>query len=171
MINNLIELIVNFAHTVPLEVFAFVGSVIEELVAPIPSPMIMTLAGSIAKAQNHHFMFLLWIALFASLAKTAMGYLYYILGDKSEDIVLKRYGKYIGVSHKEVESIGRHFNGTLKDDIIIFLLRAIPVLPTSIISFALSPTPSKLAASLSVRSAHVFNFAPTLIEPWAPLDS
>ena len=131
---HIISLIKPLATTIPLDVFAFIGSFLEEIIAPIPSPLVMTTAGTLAHTQNHTLLYLFWLALAASLGKTIASWLYYVLADKSEDLVLTRFGKYVGVSHKEVENIGKHFNGTWKDDVILLVLRSLPIMPTSLVS-------------------------------------
>jgi len=131
---HIISLIKTLATTIPLDVFAFIGSFLEEIIAPIPSPLVMTTAGTLAHTQNHTLLYLFWLALAASLGKTIASWLYYVLADKSEDLVLTRFGKYVGVSHKEVENIGKHFNGTWKDDVILLVLRSLPIMPTSLVS-------------------------------------
>ena len=131
---HIISLIKNLAYTIPLDVFAFIGSFMEEIIAPIPSPLVMTTAGTLAHTQNHTLLYLFWLALMASFGKTIASWLYYVLADKTEDLILTRYGKFIGVSHNEIESIGKHFNGTWKDDVILLVVRALPIMPTSLIS-------------------------------------
>src|SRR3989338_9462926 len=131
---QIINLIKTLANTIPLDVFAFIGSFMEEIIAPIPSPLVMITAGTLAHTQNHTLLYLFWLALAASLGKTIASWLYYVLADKSEDLVLTRFGKYVGVSHKEVESMSRHFNGTWKDDVVLLVLRSLPIMPTSLVS-------------------------------------
>ena len=46
---QIISLIKTLAYTIPLDVFAFM----EEIIAPIPSPLVMTTAGTLAHTQNH----------------------------------------------------------------------------------------------------------------------
>ncbi len=131
---QIISLIKNLAHTMPLDVFAFIGSFVEEIIAPIPSPLVMTTAGTLAYTQNYPWLYLFWLALAASVGKTVASWPIYMLADKAEDLILTRFGKFIGVSHKEVESIGKHFNGTWKDDVILLVIRALPIMPTSLVS-------------------------------------
>lgn len=134
MIRKLILYLENLASIVPLEIFSFFGSIIEEIFAPIPSPMVMTLAGSLASAQNKGFLFLFYLSVFASIGKTIMSYVYYVIGDKAEDILLSKFGKFIGITHKEVESLGKYFNGSIRDDLIILFFRVLPIIPTAIVS-------------------------------------
>ncbi len=132
--NQIISLIKTLAHTISLDAFAFVGSFMEEIIAPIPSPLVMTTAGTLAHTQNHTLLYLCWLALVASAGKTIASWFYYVLADKTEDLILTRFGKFIGISHKEVESIGKHFNGTWRDDVALLVVRALPIMPTSLVS-------------------------------------
>lgn len=122
------------ANMVPLELFVFAGAMIEEIIAPIPSPIVMTLGGTLAKAQNQPLFYLLVLALIGAIGKTIGCYILYIISDKLEDVVVGKFGKFFGMGHKEIESLGKHFNGGPRDDIIIFLARAIPIVPTAPVS-------------------------------------
>lgn len=122
------------ADKVSVEVFVFLGSLIEEVIAPIPSPVVMTLAGTIAHAQEKPALFLLLLAAIGATGKTIGSYLLYVLADKLEDAVLGKFGRFFGLSHAEVEKFGQHFKGNFKDEILIFLTRAIPIVPTAPVS-------------------------------------
>jgi membrane protein DedA with SNARE-associated domain len=127
---------VEYAQKVPVEIFTFAGAFIEEVLAPIPSPLVMTLAGSIAQAQEALFPFLMWLALVGAVGKTIGSWIIYVISDKAEDIMIKTFGKFIGVSHKEIESIGKHFYGDWRDDLILTIARALPIMPTAPVSIA-----------------------------------
>jgi membrane protein DedA with SNARE-associated domain len=133
-VNTMLTFLENLAARVPLEVFALIGSFIEELIAPIPSPVIMTMAGTIAQAQGRPLFYLLVVAVLSSVAKTAAGLLLYIVADKGGDFLLTRFGKFLGITQEEIEKIGAYISGGWKDDIVLFLLRSIPVMPSSPIS-------------------------------------
>lgn len=122
------------ATHVPLELYTFVASFIEEVIAPIPSPFVMTSAGSIAAAQDLPVFWLLWIAVIGSIGKTIGGALLYYAADKGEDVIIGKYGKFFGVSHKEIESIGKHFKGHWKDDLMLFGIRSLPIIPSAPVS-------------------------------------
>ncbi len=76
----------------------------------------------------------IWICALATLAKTIGAWLFYVLGDKLEDLAVPRFGKYIGVRHEDLEHFGEHFKGTWKDAVILLILRSIPVMPSTPIS-------------------------------------
>ena len=67
---QIISLIKTLAYTSPLDVLAFIGSFMEEIIAPIPSPLVMTTAGTLAHTQNHTKRYLFWLAMDASMGKT-----------------------------------------------------------------------------------------------------
>lgn len=136
--SNLIAPIISYleklAQYVPLEVFTVVGTFLEEVIAPIPSPFVLTTAGSITKAQNNPLSYILFIAILASVSKTFGGWLLYNLTDKIEDVFTSKFGKFIGITSNDVEKIGGYFNGGKKDWLVLFALRSIPIFPSSPIS-------------------------------------
>jgi len=138
MLSGLIQPVINLLHQIsgilPLPWFTFLGALIEEVIAPVPSPLVMTLAGSLAASQNSAWTYLLVLALFGSIGKTIGSYIIYAISDKGEDFVLNKLGKFLGVSHKEVEAIGKHLNKGWHDNVVLFLLRAVPIMPTAPVS-------------------------------------
>jgi membrane protein DedA with SNARE-associated domain len=47
---------------------------------------------------------------------------------------MTRFGRKLGVSHEQIESIGRLFSRTHRDEVFIFIVRFLPVLPSAPIS-------------------------------------
>lgn len=133
-INLLIEYLKQISGIVPLPIFTFLGAFIEELIAPIPSPVVMTLAGSLASAEKYTIIGLTLLALTGAIGKTIGSYIIYFISSIAEDFVLNKIGKFIGVTHKDVESISKKLNGGKRDDVVLFLLRAIPIIPTAPVS-------------------------------------
>ena len=99
------EALKNSANYLPLEISSFLGGLIEEIVAPIPSPFVMAAVGSAAFAQSKGFFSLLVLALVGSLGKTLGAWVIYVIADKLEDVVVGKWGRFLGVSHQEVEGI------------------------------------------------------------------
>lgn len=130
----IIEYLHKLSSVMPLPVFISVGAAIEEIVAPIPSPLVMTLGGSLAASAGLHWLSLLYLAVIGSLAKTVASYVVYFVSDKAEDLVLGKFGRFVGVTHKDVEKLGSQLSGGWKDDAVMFALRAIPIIPTAPIS-------------------------------------
>lgn len=126
----------NLAETLPLDVFVGVAAFIEEFFPPIPVSLVGTLAGSIALARGEPWIFIIGLALVASLAKTLASWILYVLGDRLEDVLLHRFGKYLGVTHEQAERFGARFSGDWRDDIVLLALRIAPVVPTTPLSLA-----------------------------------
>ncbi len=134
MFQTVILWLKEIAQVVPLPAFVLVGGLVEEVIAPIPSPLVTTLTGSIVKSQELGILYLFWICALATLAKTAGAWIFYFLGDKLEHLAVPRFGKYIGVSHADIESLRTRFSGTWKDEATLIILRSIPVMPSTPIS-------------------------------------
>lgn len=124
------------SSVMPLEAFVFFGSLVEELVSPIPSTLIMGTAGSVASASNHAIFFLFWLSLVGNLGKILGSIFYYLLGDKLEGVIARKFGKYLGVTHEQIESIGKRFSGHWRDGITLFVFRVLPFVPTTPVSLA-----------------------------------
>lgn len=134
LIAPIITYLEKLAQYVPLEVFTIIGTFLEEVIAPIPSPFVLTTAGTITKAQNNPLSYILFIAILASISKTFGGWILYNLTDKIEDVFTSKFGKFIGITSNDVEKIGSYFNGGKKDWLVLFALRSIPIFPSSPIS-------------------------------------
>jgi broad specificity phosphatase PhoE/membrane protein DedA with SNARE-associated domain len=119
---------------VPLEVFTVVGTFLEELIAPLPSPFVLTTAGTITKAQGKALGYILFISVLAAISKTFGGWILYKITDKLEDFFTSKVGKFIGVNSGDIEKIGGYFNGTKRDGVILFIMRSLPIVPSSPIS-------------------------------------
>ncbi len=124
------------ALSIRLEYFVVLGSILEEIIVPIPSPFVMTTAAFVAKAQNLDLWQVSSVCVAAALAKVFMSWFFYVITDKAEDIIVGKFGKYIGITHRNVEKIGIMLTGKWWNDVVLFLLRAIPIFPTSLVTIA-----------------------------------
>ncbi len=136
MIENIITWIERLAYSVPLSLFVVIGGFVEEIIAPIPSPLVTTLAGTIAKTQHVGLLYVLWICVLSTAAKTFGAWVFFYVGKKFEAIFIPRFGKYIGVTHEDVTQFGSRFDGKKKDFFVLAIIRAIPVMPSTPISLA-----------------------------------
>lgn len=134
MLHALTDHLLALAERLPLGAFTFVGSLIEEIIAPIPSPIVLTLAGAAAQAQAWPWTGLLWLALLGAAGKTLGATVLYVVFDKVEDVVLTRFGSFVGLSHTTVERVGAMLGKSGKDVWILLLLRATPVMPSAPLS-------------------------------------
>lgn len=134
---DLIGWIKDYVMQVPLEWFVFSGSFLEEVVSPIPSMLITGIAGSLALMRHEDWRYLALLAILASSGKTIGAWLYYFFGDKGEDLLIGRVGRWFGVTHADVERVGARFTGHhWKDGGLLFLIRAVPFMPTTPFSVA-----------------------------------
>jgi membrane protein DedA with SNARE-associated domain len=127
-------LLVSYIHALPLELFVFVASFIEEVVAPIPSPTVMVLSGSVAAIQDYTIFGLIVIAIIGAIGKTVGAIIVYFIADKAEDVVIGRFGAYFGVAREDIENLGKKLQGGLRDYTVLTVLRALPIMPSSIVS-------------------------------------
>ncbi len=134
IVSTVLGYIEALAANVSLEWFTFIGSFIEEVFAPIPSPFVLSLAGSITAAQNRALPYIFVVALIGATAKLLGGILVYVLADKTEDLIVGKFGKFFGIKHTDIEKLGKMFNKSKKDFVTLFALRSIPLVPSSPIS-------------------------------------
>lgn len=132
----LIDWLMRTAEVIPLELFTFFGSFVEEVVAPIPSPIVMTMTGSIAAAQQTTIPYLLVLSVIGAVGKTLGAVLVYVIADRAEDFLFTRFGKILKISHTEIEQFGAKFSGSVRDYLLLFFLRALPVMSTALVSVA-----------------------------------
>jgi len=96
----------------------------------------MTTAAVVAQAQQYSYLQLAFIIVLGSLAKTIAAVIVYVIVDKAEDVIIGKYGKWIGISHTQVEKIGKILTNSWYDDVLLFIARALPVVPSTLVSVA-----------------------------------
>ena len=118
----------------------FVGVIIESVIVPIPSPLIIMGAGFLLISPNQSFMqalppILLQIVLPGAIASTLGAYIGYAIGYYGGKPLVDRWEKFLGFSWRDVESLERRFQAG-QVNTLIFFLRALPIFPLSVISAA-----------------------------------
>lgn len=119
----------------------FFISAIEEIVIPIPSSFSLLAAGffliPVGSLLGATFLeILIKIAIPAGLG-FAVGSLFpYALAYIGGEPIIHRWGKWIGVTWKDVEKINKYFSGSYKDELILTGLRTLPVVPSGLVSVA-----------------------------------
>ena len=118
----------------------FVGVLIEQVIVPIPSPAIIMGAGFIlipaeASWTAAFFKSSLEIVLPGVVASTLGAIGMYYLGHYGGKVFVDRFQRFLGFQWSDVEDIGAHFSRR-GEEISLFLLRAIPIVPLSLISLA-----------------------------------
>ena len=114
-----------------------IGVAIETIVVPLPSPLIVMAAGYILIPHGPLFSILLnafWISIVAGLAQTIGSYLLFFIGYYGGKPVIEKYEKYHGVSWKEINNFQKKFSKGRKEDFTLFVLRALPIMPLSVVS-------------------------------------
>ena len=134
MIEYFIKILESWAKILPLPWFVFLGAMIEEIVAPIPSPIVMTLAGSFAQADKLHPGYIFFLALIGTLGKTIGSYVLYVITGYFEDIITSKFGKFVGINQKMIDNISSKLGKGWKDFVVLVLLRAAPIIPTAPVS-------------------------------------
>jgi membrane protein DedA with SNARE-associated domain len=118
----------------------FVGVIIESVIFPIPSPLVIMGAGFILISPKLDLLgalgpILLSIVLPGSVASTLGAYMGYGFGYLGGKPVVVRWKAFLGFGWEEVEAVEKRFRAH-GANISIFFLRALPIFPLSVISAA-----------------------------------
>ena len=118
----------------------FIGVIIESVIVPIPSPLIIMGAGFVLISPELSFLhalppILLKIVLPGAIASTLGAYIGYAIGYFGGKPMVDRWEKFLGFSWQDVEALERRFQSG-QVNILIFFLRALPIFPLSVISAA-----------------------------------
>ena len=117
----------------------FLASIVEEVIAPIPSTLVImgtsfiVLKGATISPDAFLKLFIN-IVLPASLGVTIGSLFVYTIAYFAGKPFLERWGKYLGVSWEDLEKAEKKFEKSRSDEIILFLVRAVPVVPSVAIS-------------------------------------
>jgi membrane protein DedA with SNARE-associated domain len=116
----------------------FIGVIIEQIIVPIPSPLIIMGAGAIlippGMSIPHAFLQILWtIVLPGSIASTLGSYIGYMISFYGGKALVVRLRRFLDVDWDQVERLEKRFQGR-REALSIFLSRAIPVFPISLVS-------------------------------------
>ena len=137
MISEITQWIMNLmrAHG---QLSVFVGVMIEQIIVPIPSPLIIMGAGAILIPSGlsipQAFLQILWlIVLPGTIASTLGSYIGYLISFYGGKALVIRFQRFLDVDWKEIESLEKRFQGKT-EALTIFLSRAIPVFPISLVS-------------------------------------
>jgi membrane protein DedA with SNARE-associated domain len=134
MFHGLEEKILSLINVLPLEIFVFVASFIEEVFAPIPSMAVLLATGSFASLQNYTLLALIPLAIIAALGKTIGAIIVYYLSDKFGEIALTKFGGALNVSHEAIKDFGSKITGSTKDYLLLIAFRALPIVPSAVVS-------------------------------------
>jgi membrane protein DedA with SNARE-associated domain len=116
----------------------FIGVIIEQIIVPIPSPLIVMGAGAILISPEFSvlkaFLQILWIIVLpGTIASTLGSYIGYLISYYGGKALVTRYQRFLGVDWKEIENLESRFRGK-REALTVFFARAIPVFPISLVS-------------------------------------
>ena len=118
----------------------FIGVIIESVIVPIPSPLIIMGAGFLLIRPELSFLealmpILAQIVLPGSIASTLGAYIGYGIGYLGGKPLVERLQGFLGFGWSDVEAMERRFHvGQVNTS--LFFLRALPIFPLSVISAA-----------------------------------
>ncbi len=116
----------------------FIGVMIEQIIVPIPSPLIIMGAGALLippeLAIPKAFLQILWIIVLpGTIASTLGSYIGYLISYYGGKALVVRFQRFLGADWNQIENLEKRFRGK-KEALSIFLTRAIPVFPISLVS-------------------------------------
>lgn len=134
VVNYILELI---RVSGPLGVM--LGVLVESVLAPIPSPIIIMGAGFIMLPAGVSFSeillpLLLTITLPGAFASTIGSFIGYGIGYYGGKPLIQRMEWLLGVSWDELNDGMKYFQKGVKDEVIVFTARAVPIIPLSVFS-------------------------------------
>lgn len=116
----------------------FVASVIEEVVAPIPSALVMTMSGFLlvtGPVSTKTILALIFkVAIPAALGVTLGSYVIYFAAKFGGRFLIEKWGRYLGLYWNDIERLQARLSGTKKDELLIGVARIIPFVPSVAIS-------------------------------------
>lgn len=117
----------------------FIGSIIEEIIAPIPSTAVIFVSSAfilLDKPLNLNYIIdlILYVGIPAAAGMTIGSSVIYAIGHCIGKPFINKWGKYLGLDWESIEKLQEKFKETKNDDIFLFAIRAIPVVPSVVIS-------------------------------------
>jgi membrane protein DedA with SNARE-associated domain len=113
------------------------GVALETVVIPIPSPLILMAAGFIlitAESISQALLQSFWISVVAAAAQTIGSYIVYGIAFFGGRPLIESYEKWHGVSWDEVVNFRENFEKNGREEVTLFILRAVPIVPLSVVS-------------------------------------
>lgn len=160
----MIEFFVSFiqTHLLPYGgVGVFVASVLEEIIAPIPSAFVSLAAGFLFVSGSFNlntiFQLLLTVVVPIAAGVTIGSLFVYGIAYYAGKPFLLRWGKWLGLNWSDVEKIQQKFSDTKFDEWSLVFFRSIPIVPSVVVSAFCG------LVRFSVREYVVYTFLGTLI--------
>ncbi len=117
----------------------FIASITEEVVAPIPSAIIVVSAGFALLGGEAFGWPLIGHAIFKIALPAAAGItigciIFYGIVAYVGKRIITHWGRYVGVSWEDMEKIKLFIERGYRDDIVIFICRSVPFLPSTAVN-------------------------------------
>ena len=117
----------------------FGAGIIEQIIVPIPSPIVPMGGGFFLIAKKISFVNALFetffkVAIPFSLGSTLGATMVFLITYKGAMYVIDRFEKFFGFGQKDVEKFKRKYFKGRADEMTIFALMAIPVIPSVLVS-------------------------------------
>ncbi len=138
MINELIAQVVPFIEHYGIWGVFFL-SIIEEVVAPIPSSFALLAAGffllpAMESTESVLIQAIVKVVIPGGLGLAIGSMFIYSLTYLGGEPFVKRWGRWFGISWNDIEKINRRFKTKHADEWIVFGLRALPIVPNILVS-------------------------------------
>lgn len=137
MIEGFIKII--SSTVLPLGGFGiFLAEIIEEVIVPIPSAMILLgsgfifLKGSLSLDLLKTLFFTVVIP--ASLGLTIGSLIIYYLAYRLENFFIEKFGRFVGINQTDIDKLSLKFKGGFYDDLLIIFFRIIPLVPSVLLA-------------------------------------
>ncbi len=118
----------------------FLAAFVEEVVAPLPSPLVMTASGFfLLEGPFSLDLFLVLILLVAipyAIGVTLGSFILYGLLYHFGETAVRSWGRWFGISWKEVETFQGRLRRTRWDDISLLFFRVVPLIPSAALAAA-----------------------------------
>lgn len=116
----------------------FIGVMIEQIIVPIPSPLIIMGAGAIlimpGLSIDKALIDILWIIVLpGTIASTLGSYIGYVISFYGGRALVLRLRRFLDINWEDIENLEKRFMRK-KEGMAIFFFRAIPVFPISLVS-------------------------------------
>ncbi|PIR38193.1 MAG: hypothetical protein COV34_01065 [Candidatus Zambryskibacteria bacterium CG10_big_fil_rev_8_21_14_0_10_42_12] len=116
----------------------FVASLIEEIIAPIPSALVMLGSGFLfvdgSVALQSILRLVTHVAIPVALGVAIGSLVVYSIARYAGTALLLKWGTIFGISESDVEKAHAYFKDSKRDDVAVFVARVIPVVPAVVIA-------------------------------------
>ncbi len=118
----------------------FLATLLEEIIAPIPSSLVPFTAGFfLLPSAENHLVEIVWrasfiIALPVALGITLASIAVYSIGFTGRKPAIEKNKKWLGLKWEDLEKIENRLTRTRYDEIVLFALRILPIVPGVAIS-------------------------------------